>query len=103
MMEQNKSTQKQKQLLMKAILMMSWNQSAMRSCQTYKNLLKGSDWIIDSVVNHALDISKYNPLAGSSHKLPKQFRTPPKKVWLIFKMLTIMNALNGASPDIYIS
>ena len=43
MMEQNKATQKQKQLLMKAILMMPWNQSAMRSCQTYKNLLKGSD------------------------------------------------------------
>ena len=37
-----------------------------------KTLGKGSGWIIDSVVDHTINISKYNPLAGSSYvKLPK--------------------------------
>ena len=27
---------------------------------------KGSGWIIDSVIDHTMSISKYNPLAGSS-------------------------------------
>ena len=30
-------------------------------------------WIIDSVVDHDINVSKYKPLAGSSHiKLPKE-------------------------------
>ena len=34
---------------------------------------KGSDWIIDSVIDHTINISKNNPLAGSSYiKLPKE-------------------------------
>ena len=38
-----------------------------------KYLGKGSGWIIDSVIHHTISISKYNPLAGSSHiKLPKE-------------------------------
>ena len=38
-----------------------------------KSLGKSSYWIIDSVIDHTLSISKYNPLAGSSYtKLPKQ-------------------------------
>ena len=38
-----------------------------------KSLGKDSSWIIDSVVNHTINISKYNPLAGSSYiKLPKE-------------------------------
>ena len=38
-----------------------------------KSLGKDSSWFIDSVVNHTINISKYNPLAGSSYiKLPKE-------------------------------
>ena len=38
-----------------------------------KSLGKGSRWIIDSVIDHTINISKYNPLAGSSYiKLPKE-------------------------------
>ena len=34
---------------------------------------KGSGWIIDSVIDHTMSISKYNPLAGSSYiKLLKE-------------------------------
>ena len=38
-----------------------------------KSLRKSSSWIIGSVIDHAISISKYNPLAGSSYiKLPKE-------------------------------
>ena len=38
-----------------------------------KSLGKSSYWIIDSVIDHTLSISKYNPLAASSYtKLPKE-------------------------------
>ena len=38
-----------------------------------KSLGKGSGWIIDSVIDHTISISKYNPLAGSSYiKLPEE-------------------------------
>ena len=38
-----------------------------------KSLGKGSDRIIDSVIDHTVSISKYNPLAGSSYiKSPKE-------------------------------
>ena len=37
-----------------------------------KPLGKGSVWIIDSAVDHAINISKYKPLSSSSYiKLPK--------------------------------
>ena len=37
-----------------------------------KSLGKGSDWKIESVIEHNIRISKYNPLPGSSYmKLPK--------------------------------
>ena len=37
------------------------------------SLAKGSSWIIDSNVNHTINISKYNPVAGSSFiRLPKE-------------------------------
>ena len=37
-----------------------------------KSLGKGSGWLIDSVIDHTISISKYNPLAGNSYiKLPK--------------------------------
>ena len=44
-----------------------------------KSLGKGSGWIIDSVIDHTISISKYNPLAGSSYiKLPKELDRPRK-------------------------
>ena len=34
---------------------------------------KGSGWIIDSFIDHNVNISKYNPLTGSNYiKLPKE-------------------------------
>ena len=37
-----------------------------------KSLTKSSGWIIDSVIDHTISISKYNSLTGSSYiKLPK--------------------------------
>ena len=42
-----------------------------------KNSGKGSAWIIDSVIDHTISISKYNPLPGSSYiKLPKELDHP---------------------------
>ena len=44
-----------------------------------KSLQKGSGWIIDSIIDHNISISKYNPLAGISYiKLPKEL-DPPRK------------------------
>ena len=44
-----------------------------------KYLGKVSSWIIDSVIDHIINISKYNPLAGSSYiKLPKDLDHPKK-------------------------
>ena len=53
-----------------------------------KSLGKRSDWIIDSVIDHTISVSKYNALAGS-RKLPKELDHPR-----IFKKLMIMNILN---------
>ena len=40
---------------------------------------KDSGWIIDSVLDHTISISKYNPLAGNSYvKLPKELDRPKK-------------------------
>ena len=37
------------------------------------SLGKGSGWVVDSVIEHNINISKYNPLAGNSYmKLPKE-------------------------------
>ena len=44
-----------------------------------KYLGKGSGWIIDSLIDHAISILKYNLLAGSSYlKLPKEVDHPEK-------------------------
>ena len=44
-----------------------------------KSLRKGSGWIIDSVTEHNISFSKYNPLVGSSYiKLPKELDHPRK-------------------------
>ena len=42
-----------------------------------KFLGKGSGWIIDSVTDHNISISKYNPLVGSKYiKLPEELYLP---------------------------
>ena len=44
-----------------------------------KCLGKGSDWIIDSVIDHIISIPKYNPLAESSYiKFSKELGHPTK-------------------------
>ena len=59
-----------------------------------KLLGKGSDWMIDSVIEYNIGISKYNSLAGSCYiRLPKEL-DHPKKDLLIFKILMINKALN---------
>ena len=46
-----------------------------------KSLGKGSGWIIDSVIDHTISISKYNPLAGNMYiKLPKELDHPRKRL-----------------------
>ena len=72
MMQQNIApfilTQKQKQLLMKATLMMYLNQSIVRLMSKYENLLEKSlCCIIDSVVDHTITIPKHSSLTGSTY------------------------------------
>ena len=46
-----------------------------------KSLVEGSGWIIDSVIKHNNNISKYNPLGRSSYiKLPKELDHPRKEL-----------------------
>ena len=66
---------------------------------TQKSLEKGSGWITDSVLEHNINISKYNPLAGSNYiKLLKELFIQ-EKGWLMLKIFMIMNALNGVYTD----
>ena len=45
-----------------------------------KSLGKGSGWITDSVIDHNIKISKYNPLAGSNYiKLTKELDQSKKR------------------------
>ena len=73
MMQQNISpvilTWKQTQLLIRVIMMRYVNQSIIRLYQTYENkyLGKGSGWFIDSVKDHVINFSKWNPLACRSY------------------------------------
>ena len=54
-------------------------------------------------MHHNINISQYNPLAGCSYiKLPKELNHQ-EKVWLIFKILRTMNALNGNTSQILTS
>ena len=53
------------------------NQSILQLFQNYSG--KDSGWISNLVINHAISISKYNPLAGHSYiKLPKELDHPRK-------------------------
>ena len=72
-------THKQKQLSMKVTFMIYLNQSILQLYPTYKILRKCSGWIIDSVIDDNINISKYNPVAGSSYiKLEKEVDHPRK-------------------------
>ena len=53
-------------LSMKLTLMICFSQSLLQLYQTQKSLRKRLGRIIDSVIDHTISISKYNPLAGSS-------------------------------------
>ena len=66
-----------------------------------KSLGKGLDWIIYSVIDHNISILKYNALAGRSYIRLKN-QTIQEGNWLIFKILMIMNVLNGVWSDTYI-
>ena len=58
-------------------------------------LRKRLGWIIDSAIEHNINISKYSPLSGSSYiKLPKELDHPRKGLINIQK-IDEMNALNG--------
>ena len=52
-----------------------------------KSLGKGSGWVIDSVIDHTISISQYNPLAGSSYILLRKesdhFAFSPLKISLV--------------------
>ena len=61
-------------------LMICFNHSILQIIsKIHKFLGKGSGWIIDSVINHTISISKYNLLAGCNcTKLPKELDHPRK-------------------------
>ena len=59
------------------ILISRFNQFILKLEQT--SLEKGLGWIINSLIDHNISISKYNPLAGGSCiKLPKELEHPRK-------------------------
>ena len=60
-----------------------------------KSLGKGSNGIIGLVIDHDINIPKYDHLAGNSYIKLSKNKTTQETVWLIFKILMIMNALNG--------
>ena len=67
--------QKQKQLSIKVTLKMCLNQSILQLSLSNieKSLEKCSGQIFDSVIVHNINISRYNPLAGTSYvKLSKE-------------------------------
>ena len=74
-------TQKQKQLLMRVTLMMRFDIIVVYIISNIqKSLGKGSGWIIDSVIDHTISISKCNPLVARSYiKLPKELDHPRKE------------------------
>ena len=45
----------------------------------HRSLGQGSNWITDSAIDHNINVSKYNPLAGSGYiKSPKELDHPRK-------------------------
>ena len=71
------SSSKIEKITMRVILMMFLNSTIISNKQKF--IGKGSAWIIDSVVDHIINISKYKPLSGSSYiKLPIELDRPKK-------------------------
>ena len=65
---------------MKVILVMCLNQSILQLYETIQNLQeKGSCWIIDQVIDHNINVSKYNLVAGSSYNQITESMSPSKK------------------------
>ena len=91
--------QRLKKLLIIVVLMMHWIMIILN----IQNILgKGLAWITDLLLDYTINILKYKLLGGSSYiKLPKEWSLP-KKTWLIFKVLIIMNALNYGWSYVYI-
>ena len=59
--------------------MICFNQSILQIYQTKKSLGKGPGWIIDSVIDYTISISKYNPWIECSYiKSPKELDHPRK-------------------------
>ena len=55
-------------------------------------LRKGPGWIVDSVLDYTINISKYKPSSGSSYsKLPKELDHPEKS------LIDIQNLDNNGS------
>ena len=72
---------------MKVTLMMDLNIYSTIVSKIQISLGQGSGWIIDSVIDNSINISKYNPLAGSSYiKLPKELEHPKKDLITIQNM-----------------
>ena len=72
-------TQKQKSLSMKVTLVMCFNQSILQLYQTHQRLYEKVQAELLIVIDHAISISKHDPLAGSSYiKLPRELRYPRK-------------------------
>ena len=64
-----------------------------------KHLRKVSGWILGSVIDHTINISKYDLLASSSSIKLSGKINHQKRVSLIFKILMIMNAGDGVKSD----
>ena len=73
-----------------------------KKIQTYKKSLgQGLVWIIDSVIDHSINISKYNALAGSSDiKLPEEL-DDPRKGLINIQNIDYNEASNGVSSENY--
>ena len=58
------------------------------------SLRKGTGWTIDSVTDHTINISKYNPLTGSNYiKLPKALDHPRKGLINIDNIVDVWNCV----------
>ena len=73
-----------------------------KKIQTYKKSLgQGLVWIIDSVIDHNINISKYNTLAGSRDiKLPEEL-DDPRKGLINIQNIDYNEASNGVSSENY--
>ena len=73
-----------------------------KTIQTYKKSLgQGLVWITDSVIDHNINISKYNALAGSSDiKLPEEL-DDPRKGLINIQNIDYNEASNGVSSANY--